>query len=132
MEDWQRVLRALNNHFTSATGEVSKLSRTWALAVVFPAYAWLIKGDCASREMLYAIICLSLFSLIVDGTQSIYVALRAKSLSDKVGDNIDYPSECITCETKRTRNVAFILVVLKFFVLVLTTFLLGIYLFILS
>lgn len=132
MEDWQRVLTALNKHFTNATGEVSKLSRTWALAVVFPAYAWLIKGESASREMLYSIICLSLFCLLVDGMQYVYVAFRAKSLSEKVGNNPECPSEWITCETKKTRTVSFFFVLLKFCVLIMTTFMLGVYLIFLS
>lgn len=132
MEDWQRVLTVLNKHFSNATGEVSKLSRTWALAVVFPAYAWLIKGECGFREMLYAIICLSLFCLLVDGTQYIYVAFRAKSLSEIVGMDSDYPSECVTSETRKTRTVTFIFVLLKFCVLVITSVLLGVYLCFLS
>ena len=132
MEELRRVLNSLNSHFTNATSEVSKLSRTWALAVVFPAFAWLIKDAVDNREMLYAIICLSLSCLIIDGVQYIYVAFRSKTLSEKVGEDPNYPPKCITCETKRTRNVTFVFVIVKFSLLVLTTMMLGIYLFLLS
>lgn len=117
------AFQEINKHFAKASGDVSNVSRTWALTIIVPILAWGIKdGTQSLSDGPIFIIGLSLFSLLLDATQYLYTAARSMRLMNEL-KNINFV-KFIPNETKKMAQVSFVMVLAKYCVLVVNTVLL--------
>ena len=119
----EEAFREINKHFAQSSGNVSKVSRTWALTIIVPALAWVIKDGTHPESVgSIFIIGLSLLSLLLDGVQYIYVAARSKHLLNEL-QNINFV-RFVSEETRKSAHVSYVMIVAKFCVLMVNTVLL--------
>ncbi len=121
---WEKAFQEINKHYALSTGNVSTVSRAWALTIIVPAMAWVIKdGTQPISAGAIIIIGLSLVSLLLDGIQYIYTAARCKWLMDELCKEVNFLRQ-IPEETRKTAQISFVMIVAKFCVLVINTILL--------
>ena len=126
------ILSCLDEQFSQATSNVSKVARTWSFTITMPAFAWLFTEiDKGKTLLIICIIAISLLCLMVDCLQYFYTAASYKALYNKIDLNILSP-ENVGVATKRIQTVTYTMTVFKFISLFISTLLLLIFLFTIS
>ena len=123
-----QLLQLLSDYFTLATKNVSSISRTWSLAIVFPACTWLLKEDSDNSIILIIIVGIALLSLLIDCAQNIFVSLITKRLLDRVESDITKAdSKFVNSIMKPVHTKTFAMVIIKSVLMVIDSVLLVIY-----
>lgn len=123
----KHALSELCEQYAKTSQNVSRITQMWALTIIVPVLTYILKEQ--SECMLWPILIagLSLFSLLIDSLQYMYVLEGTKNLLGNLNDG-KITVEDLPGATRVIHEKSFSLIVAKFVILLINTVLLLVFL----